>query len=249
VSHVRGKKIVVLLTILALVLGMAGVADAKKKRKKKQNTVPTTLIIESAEGSRIAGTVESTKSGCIDSRKITLSKNGEQLTPVESDTEGFWETQIHEDVVAGDVILAKTEKADVKSKKKVIHCGTDSDRFVVGDETHSGGGPGTSGGATSGVRTLLVQVSNGGSVSSSPAGIEDCSNDTCSANYLTGTNVTLTASPKSNWQLAAYTGCDTASGNTCAVTMDTNRTVTATFECAGSDPVNLLICTLTDLLS
>jgi alpha-tubulin suppressor-like RCC1 family protein len=64
-----------------------------------------------------------------------------------------------------------------------------------------------------------------GSVTSSPAGI-DCGT-TCTATYTIGTVVTLTANP--SVVLTGWTGCDTASGATCTVTMGAAKSVSAAF--------------------
>lgn len=66
-----------------------------------------------------------------------------------------------------------------------------------------------------------------GSVSSSPAGIT-CGTD-CSESYLDGTPVTLTAVAAAGSILVGWTGCDTTAGLTCTVTMNTARSVAATF--------------------
>ncbi len=63
-----------------------------------------------------------------------------------------------------------------------------------------------------------------GYVASSPSGSEcgvDC--------YYSGTGVTLTATPNVGHSFTSWTGCDSVNGNTCTVTMNQNRTVTATF--------------------
>src|SRR5205807_3266126 len=44
-----------------------------------------------------------------------------------------------------------------------------------------------------------------------------------------GTMVTLTATPATGSTFTGWSGCDTASGTTCAVTMSAARSVTATF--------------------
>ena len=67
-----------------------------------------------------------------------------------------------------------------------------------------------------------------GSVSSNPTGIS-CGTD-CSEAYNSGTSVTLTASAASGSTFAGWSGCDSASGTTCTVTMNAARTVTATFD-------------------
>ena len=48
------------------------------------------------------------------------------------------------------------------------------------------------------------------------------------ATYPHGTEVTLTATPATGWTFSAWTGACTGSG-ACVVTMDGNKTVTATF--------------------
>jgi alpha-tubulin suppressor-like RCC1 family protein len=64
-----------------------------------------------------------------------------------------------------------------------------------------------------------------GSVSSSPAGVT-CGSD-CSEDYTAGTVVTLTASP--GLLVTSWSGCDAVEGATCTVTMQSSRSVTATF--------------------
>ena len=78
--------------------------------------------------------------------------------------------------------------------------------------------------------TVTKNVAQGGTVTSSPAGINcgtGCS--TQSASFPAGTVVTLTATAASGWQFSGWSGCDSVSGNQCTVTMNQNRTVTANF--------------------
>jgi Divergent InlB B-repeat domain/PQQ-like domain len=70
-----------------------------------------------------------------------------------------------------------------------------------------------------------------GTVTSSPAGI-DCGS-TCSASYVSGTTVTLTATPDSLSGFGGWSGCDAVSGNTCTVNMNSARSVTADFALLG----------------
>ena len=79
------------------------------------------------------------------------------------------------------------------------------------------------------METLTVTRSGvgNGTVTSAPAGI-NCGT-ACSATYLDGTSVTLTATPGTLSVLVGWTGCDTVSGNTCTVAMSTARTVNAEF--------------------
>jgi hypothetical protein len=66
-----------------------------------------------------------------------------------------------------------------------------------------------------------------GTVTSSPAGI-DCGS-TCSADFNSGTVVTLTARPGFLSIFTGWNGCDTANGTTCTVTVNAAKTVTANF--------------------
>jgi hypothetical protein len=79
--------------------------------------------------------------------------------------------------------------------------------------------------------TLTVTKSGTGSgtVTSNPAGI-NCGTD-CSEPYPSGTKVTLTATPSSGSIFAGWGGdCSSCgAGSVCPITMDANRTCTATF--------------------
>ena len=66
-----------------------------------------------------------------------------------------------------------------------------------------------------------------GTVTSNVGGIS-CGT-TCSANYASGSNVTLTAIPVSGYQFTGWGGACSGYGNSCTVTMSTAQTVTAKF--------------------
>ena len=78
--------------------------------------------------------------------------------------------------------------------------------------------------------TLSVATtgSGTGNITSSPAGI-NCPATTCSANYSSGTTVTLTAAAASGSTFTSWSGCDSTSGNTCTAVMNSAKSVTATF--------------------
>ena len=82
--------------------------------------------------------------------------------------------------------------------------------------------------------TLTVQKTGTGSgtVTSSPAGI-DCGAD-CSETYAIDTTVTLTGAPDAGSVFAGWSNCDSPVGASCAVTMNTDKTVTATFDQASA---------------
>lgn len=79
-----------------------------------------------------------------------------------------------------------------------------------------------------GTQVLVVARAGAGSgtVTSSPAGI-DCGN-TCSANFATGTSVTLTATPASGSTFTGWSGACSGS-SACILSMSAARSVTATF--------------------
>jgi hypothetical protein len=234
VSHVRVQKILVVLTIFALVLVSADVADAKKKRKKKKNSVPTTLVVESAQGTHIAGTVESSRSGCVEERKVEITRNGNPVASADADSEGQWFTRTGGTIANGDVIIAEVEKTTVKSKKKKITCGSDSDRFVVGNQNNNNNTGGNTGGQQ-GTETLTVTVSGPGTVTSNPPGI-NCRQaaGTCERDFPEGDTVSLTAEPDTDATFTGWSGACSGTTQPCNVQMTTDRTVGATFSGGGS---------------
>ena len=78
----------------------------------------------------------------------------------------------------------------------------------------------------------IIKSGNGsGTVTSDPAGIS-CG-DSCSQDYLEGTVVTLTASADSGSVFAGWTGGGCSGTETCEITMDSNKKVTADFSYLG----------------
>lgn len=77
-------------------------------------------------------------------------------------------------------------------------------------------------------QTLTVVKTGSGTVTSAPAGI-DCGND-CSEVYELDTQVTLTATPDDNYTFDGWSGGNCTGTQGCAVTMDADITVTATFK-------------------
>ncbi len=86
---------------------------------------------------------------------------------------------------------------------------------------------------------LTVTKSGSGTITSSPTGI-NCG-ATCSANYTSGTSVTLTESPSSGYIFSGWSGACTGSGTTCTVSMTAARNVTATFAVSSSNPVTYTV--------
>ncbi len=82
--------------------------------------------------------------------------------------------------------------------------------------------------------TLSVTVSGSGSVTSSPLGIS-CPK-TCSANYNEGTTVALTPTASTGATFIGWSGACSGTG-TCTVTMNSAKSVTASFTQAPSPPV------------
>jgi hypothetical protein len=79
--------------------------------------------------------------------------------------------------------------------------------------------------------TVLTVVSDGGVVTSNPAGISCSLNPSdCTHSYPAGTVVTLTANDFAGGQFDGWTGCDTVQFNVCTVTINGSRTVTAHYE-------------------
>src|SRR5580704_11982969 len=90
------------------------------------------------------------------------------------------------------------------------------------------GGGGSSSSFPTGSVQLTVQTAGagGGTISSNPAGI-NCG-QACSANFSSGTQVTLSASPAANSFFTGWSGACTGTG-TCKVTLTQNASVMANF--------------------
>jgi hypothetical protein len=77
--------------------------------------------------------------------------------------------------------------------------------------------------------TLTVSVAGnpGGTVTSSPSGI-NCGS-TCSHSYSSGTQVTLSSTPDLAWGFFGWGGACSGLGKTCTVTLNSNTSVSAVF--------------------
>ncbi|HMD33900.1 MAG TPA: Ig-like domain-containing protein [Vicinamibacterales bacterium] len=73
----------------------------------------------------------------------------------------------------------------------------------------------------------MKQGDGTGTVTSSPAGI--ACGSTCTSQFVSDSQVTLTAAPAANSLFTGWTGCDSVSGATCTVSMTAGRSVTAIF--------------------
>lgn len=95
---------------------------------------------------------------------------------------------------------------------------------------YRGGGGGGGGGTVPVSLSVTKAGTGGGTVLSSPAGI-NCGG-TCVASFPTGSTVTLTASPASGSTFAGWSGGCTGTG-ACTVAMSSARSVAATFNLSG----------------
>ncbi|MEW6419929.1 MAG: fibronectin type III domain-containing protein [Nitrospirota bacterium] len=89
--------------------------------------------------------------------------------------------------------------------------------------------------------TLAVTKAGTGSgtVISSPAGIS-CGSD-CSENYTSGTKVTLKATPSTGSTFTGWSGGGCTGTGSCLITMDADKTVTATFQKVTNPPTGSIV--------
>ena len=86
--------------------------------------------------------------------------------------------------------------------------------------------------------TLTVQKSGTGSGTVTGTNI-NCGSD-CSESYTSGTSVSLNAVASTGSSFIGWTGCTSVSGTTCNVSMNADKTVTATFNLSGGTATGLL---------
>lgn len=107
----------------------------------------------------------------------------------------------------------------------------DGNNFVFGTGFVAAAGVGT---PTCSQAVLTVSVAGSGTVTDQSGAIS-CPGGPCTAAFPLDSTVVLTAAPGTGatsvtWSWAQGTpGCSPANGNTCAVPLDTNATITATF--------------------
>jgi hypothetical protein len=77
--------------------------------------------------------------------------------------------------------------------------------------------------------TLTAQKAGAGASASTVTGGGISCGATCSASYPSGTTVTLTATAGYGYSFSRWDGCDSPSGNSCTMTMNGSKQVTATF--------------------
>lgn len=79
--------------------------------------------------------------------------------------------------------------------------------------------------------TLTVAKLGTGAGAVAGTGI-DCGSD-CTESYASGTSVSLIATPATGSSLGEWSGCDSAAGNSCTLTMSANRAVSVSFQTNG----------------
>jgi hypothetical protein len=86
--------------------------------------------------------------------------------------------------------------------------------------------------------TLTATKSGNGNGSISAPGLS-CSGSACTGTYNAGVQAVITATPDANSTFAGWSECDSANGNQCTVTMNTNKNLTATFTLINTDSYTL----------
>ncbi|MDO9234431.1 MAG: InlB B-repeat-containing protein, partial [Aquabacterium sp.] len=87
--------------------------------------------------------------------------------------------------------------------------------------------------------SLTVTNQGAGTVTSSPSGI-NCATTVCSANYNSGTSVTLSAAPSSGYTFTSWGGACSGTASTCTVAMSSARGVTANYTANAAAAITLI---------
>lgn len=103
-----------------------------------------------------------------------------------------------------------------------------------GSKGGGSGGSGGGGGKTTRY-TVSVTISGSGSVTSSPSGLS-CSAGTCSARFVSGTSVTLSATPGAGASFSGWGGACSGTGSCSLGALTSNQVVTAGFQAAPPPP-------------
>jgi hypothetical protein len=230
----------VLLAVTGLLFATAGGTAARTRK-----IIPSTVEITSVSGGTIEGVVASSKTVCVDRRKVFVKHDDLDLGFTKADEDGFWSIAATETVVQDDVIKAKIKETKVSGTNK--SCAGDKDSFVATAEPVE--------------HELAVNPTGPGKVDSDPAGISNCRETTgdCDAIYGDGVSVTLTATPDTGQTFTGWGGECTGVG-TCNVQMNGNKVVTATFTASGGeedtcpvptdviDPIRGVLCLVVETL-
>lgn len=109
-----------------------------------------------------------------------------------------------------------------RSSTGAIISGTMTANVACSGSTGSAGGSG-------GSSNLTVQFSESGfgTVASNPAGLGCTAN--CTVPFPTGDIITLTATADTGHSFVSWTGCDASQGQTCTLTLNSDRTIAVTF--------------------
>src|SRR5437588_348756 len=95
---------------------------------------------------------------------------------------------------------------------------------------------------------LNVTLAGNGTVTSSPAGIS-CPSINCSANFASGTTVTLTATPAAGSTFAGWSGAACPGTGACSLSMTATQLVTATFQVANISTTTKLAVSSTQAIA
>ena len=129
-------------------------------------------------------------------------------------------------LVATQPVLSLHDPMTPLRSRRLFHFASALAACLVLTACGGGGGAGTTPPPPDG-NSLSVSVSAGGSVRSTPAGI-DCGAD-CSEQYDPATTVTLTATPATGRIFSGWGGDCSGNARTCTLSMQQARTVTASF--------------------
>ena len=188
-------------------LALGSPDSASARTRVKKYASTVTITATDVDADSVSGTVGSVNAACVGARSVSVTLNS-SLDSVNTTTDVNGGWHANVVLHGGDVVHAAVTK---KKLSKTKLCNPAVATPVTAVQTYA-----------------LSITATHGSVT--------CDGGACAATYPSGTNLTLAAVPDSDYGFTGWSG-DCSGSGTCPLTMDTAKSVTASFALLAHAPV------------